>query len=62
MNILIGLLLIGSLVGLFFYTHVLAFESGVHTPIQVCGDMCGCESGCRTHYYTHEEFRKMLNR
>lgn len=62
MNILIGSVFLFSLVGFFFYTHILALRSGIRTPIQICGDTCGCDSGCRTHYYTHEEFRKMLNR
>ena len=62
MNILIGIVLIVSLVSLFFYTHVLALGSGVHTPIQICGDMCGCDSGCRTHFYTKEEFERMIRK
>lgn len=65
MSILIGIVFIVSLVGFFFYTHILALRAGIVRPLEICSDSCGCGSSCSSYgsrFYTHEEFRKMLDR
>lgn len=53
MNLLIGAAFITTLVGIFFYTHILALRAGIARPVDFSCESCNCGSGCVTNNYPH---------
>jgi hypothetical protein len=53
MNILIGVTFIVALVGIFFYTHILALRSGIENPVNFHCESCSCGSTCSTNNSPH---------
>jgi hypothetical protein len=53
MNLLIGVSFIIALVGIFFYTHILALRSGIERPVHFSCESCNCRSGCATDHSPH---------